>query len=210
VTKTCEILKNFIVIEGLDGAGTTTQLKLLAERFDRESLPCFATCEPTDGPIGMCIRTLIRETGHAKPNTLAMLFAADRNEHVFNPDTGILSRLEKGFTVISDRYLFSSLAYQSVECGYDYVSALNQDFPLPEQLLFIDIPVEVGLSRIENRPTREVFEKKAFLDAVHMHYKKILGQYSDSGMAIRVIDGTAPPEHIHAALWDYIRAGKPR
>ncbi len=209
MTKTCEILKKFIVIEGLDGAGTTTQLKLLAKQFDRESLPCFATCEPTDGPIGRCIRALIKETEHAKPNTLALLFAADRNEHVFNPDTGILSKLEKGFTVISDRYLFSSLAYQSVECGYDYVFALNRDFPLPEQLLFIDIPVEVGLSRIEHRSTKEIFEKKSFLEAVHTQYKKILEQYSDSGMAIRVIDGTASPEHIHASLWEYIQAEKP-
>ena len=110
------ILQRLIVLEGLDGAGTTTQMRLLSERLTRDGKPHAATWEPTDGPIGQLLRSILARDTRAHPRSIALLYAADRNEHLYAPVIGMEARAKKGEIVICDRYLFSSLAYQSVEC----------------------------------------------------------------------------------------------
>ena len=112
------VLKNFIVFEGIDGAGTTTQQRLLKERLQSQfpHIGCHSTAEPTSGPTGTFLRSVLRGEVQVSPRTAAYLFAADRQEHL--AATGGIEELCRNNTiVISDRYLFSSLAYQSAACG---------------------------------------------------------------------------------------------
>ncbi|HTP60364.1 MAG TPA: dTMP kinase, partial [Spirochaetia bacterium] len=103
--------------------------------------------------------------------------------------------------VISDRYLFSSLAYQSIECGLDFVSGLNGGFPLPQCLIFIDTPVEVSQKRLSGRGQAELFDGQAFQVRVRENYMAAMERYRSSGMAIFVVDGDRPPEAIHEEIW---------
>ena len=198
------VIRNFIVLEGLDGAGTTTQVNLLSQRCGAEKRPFFLTREPTDHAAGLLIRKILRKEAFALPQTMAYLFAADRNEHVYGPD-GILAMAEKGSLVISDRYLFSSLAYQSVDCGWDRVFSLNKDFPLPEHLVFLDIEPHEGEKRLQNRSHREIYEEESFQAKVAGGYKRVLTEYAKSGMKIIVIDATCPQAEIHEKIWRLVQ-----
>jgi dTMP kinase len=195
------ILQSFIVLEGLDGAGTSTQLTLLSKRLKHVGRPHNATWEPTDGPVGKLLRSVLAGDVKALPGTIAMLYAADRNEHVNDPETGIIARVSRGELVISDRYLFSSLAYQSVESGPDFVFGLNKDFPLPQCLIFIDTPVEVSQKRLIGRTTAELFDGRAFQTKVRKNYMLALKRYRSSGMIISIINGDKPQEAIHEEIW---------
>src|SRR6185437_14469754 len=105
----------FVVLEGIDGAGTTTHVGLLAERLRSERIPVRATREPSDGPVGVLVRQILTGRvvipGGRAPGwqTMALLFAADRMDHV---ESGIAPFLAEGGVVLSDRYDASSLAYQ--------------------------------------------------------------------------------------------------
>lgn len=190
-----QVLKNFIVIEGLDGSGTTTQLKNVVELFDEKSIPTHATFEPTSSPLGSLVRQVLRKEVVTTPLALAMLFAADREDHLHRPITGITQRLANGEVVICDRYLFSSLAYQSVECGFERVLSLNQ-FPFPQFLFFIDTPIEDCLFRIDKRKKgQELFEHKEFLTQVKQNYDKIFSSLP-LDVNLYVLDGTKSKEEI--------------
>ena len=139
-----EVWKGFIVVEGIDGAGTTTLSRLLTESFVRLSLPHQSGCEPTNGPIGRLIRSALSGKTPLTPASLALLFAADRREHLYGLE-GIKTILESGKSYLSDRYFFSSLAYQSVDSDWDWVNSLNESYPLPEYLIFLGLPVTDAL-----------------------------------------------------------------
>lgn len=190
------ILKNFFVIEGLDGAGTTTQLKLLCSYLEKQGKSVHYTFEPTDSEIGKLIRRVLKAEVVVHPLALADLYVADRTDHLFHKDTGIVDRTTKGQIVISDRYFFSSLAYQSVENGYEIVQKKNGNFPYPEVLIFIDTPVSECIRRIESRGSeKEIFEKKDFLDKVNANYQRCLESLPEGCKLIK-IDGTQSPEEI--------------
>jgi len=190
-----EVLQNFIVLEGLDGAGTTTQMKRVVEEFDRRNINCHATFEPTSSQIGTLVRSILRKEIVTTPLSLALLFSADRDDHLNHPISGIVQRLNNGEVVISDRYFFSSLAYQGVECGFEKVQMLN-DFPLPEYIIYLDTPVEDCISRIDTRDAeKEMFEQHEFLTKVRENYERIFSSLTDSVTCIR-IDGTQSKESI--------------
>jgi dTMP kinase len=195
------ILQRFIVLEGLDGSGTTTQMRLLVERLGREGRPASATCEPTDGAVGRLLRSILILETKALPRTIALLYAADRNEHVQAPQTGIEAMTRKGHVVICDRYLFSSIAYQSIDCGLEFVLRINAGFPLPQCLIFLDTPVEVCQERLSHRGKPELFDGHAFQSRVREGYMKAIARFRDSGMHIARIDGNRPPGLIHGDVW---------
>ena len=198
------VLKNFIVLEGLDGSGTTTQANLLMARCRNEVRQAFFTHEPTDHELGKLIRGILRKKTFAQPRTMAYLFAADRNEHVDGPG-GIREAVEKGLLVICDRYLFSSLAYQSVDCGWDFVYDLNSGFPLPEILVFLDIKPMEGEKRLTKRDERDIYEYTDFQAKAAAFYEKALDEYTGSGMKILRLDATLPPQIIHEKIWNFMR-----
>ncbi len=198
------ILHPFVALEGLDGSGTTTQLRLAGERLAREGVPCFITWEPTDGPVGTLIRSILRKEVPAHPCTVAMLYAADRHEHLHRPG-GIVSRSAAGELVLSDRYLFSSLAYQSIECSEEQVATLNAGFPLPELVIFLDTPVAVCQARLDRRQQRELFDGAAFQGRVREGYLRAFESFRGSGMRIERLDGDRPPETIAEEVWKLLR-----
>ena len=120
-------LKNFIVFEGIDGSGTSTQIKKLVERDLNKFV---ATAEPTKKETGLFLRKMLGGDFSVDSKTAAYLFAADRCEHIYGKD-GVIDLLNQGKIVVSDRYFFSSLAYQSVSCGNELPRLLNSQFPLP-------------------------------------------------------------------------------
>jgi dTMP kinase len=203
-SETGPLLRNFIVIEGLDGAGTTTQLKLLDRLLLEKHIPHLATCEPTAGPVGELIRRVLRKQASLRPETLAWLFAADRQEHLSGASDGILAALEAGRLVICDRYLFSSLAYQSIETDFLLVRELNERFPLPEILIYLDTPIAVCAERRKARGATELFEEIEFQKRVAEAYERAFALYAGTDLQLVRIDGTLPEEKIRDRIWTLI------
>jgi dTMP kinase len=207
------ILDNFAVLEGCDGSGTTTQIKLLSRRFTGGLPPFYATAEPTGGPVGELIRRLLKdEPGNSKrngtsegnrviPETLARLFAADRTEHLYGPG-GIVERCSvRGELVVSDRYSLSSLVYQAIDCGEELPRILNESFPLPELLVYLDTDGETAEKRIAGRPDRQIFEYLEFQTKVRERYLKLLPVWEKSGVRVHVLDGSRSPEEVAEEVW---------
>lgn len=199
-----EILDRFVVLEGLDGAGTTTQLRRLQAAFRRRGEACHATREPTGGPIGKLIRSVLGGERELAPCSLALLFAADRSEHLYAPG-GIVAALQAGSYVACDRYLFSSLVYQSLGCAADYVAALNTRFPLPRRLIFIDTPPEQCQQRIAARRGRELFEAQPLQQRLRRRYLAVLRQFAGYGVTVRSVDGSGSPAEVGARIWRHLR-----
>jgi dTMP kinase len=198
------VLDRFIVLEGLDGAGTTTQLRLADEKLAALGRPHFCTSEPTGHPLGMLIRDVLTRRRGLHPTALALLFAADRAEHLLEADGGILSRLERGELVISDRYLFSSLAYQSLACDFEYVRTLNAGFPLPRDVVFVDTPVHESQQRLNGRAGPELFDGADIQERILDNYRRSFDLFHDSGLRLHVLDGALPPADLFAKFWKII------
>jgi dTMP kinase len=195
-----DVLKNFWVLEGLDGAGTTTQLKNLENYMVEKGIPVFRTAEPTIYESGLLIRRVLSGQFKVPQSTTAYLFAADRDNHLNNPEYGIKSHLEKGEFVISDRYFFSSLAYQSIGFSYEEVQKLNSAFPYPELVLYVDTPVEDCIKRIDSRGNgKEIYEKLDYQTKVHDNYERIFSTLPEGCRLIRV-DGRLSREEIFSNL----------
>lgn len=193
------ILKNFIVFEGIDGAGTSTQIKVLQKRKDADRF--FFTTEPTDSETGKFLRKMLKGDVELDPRTSAFLFAADRNEHLYGKggtNCGVVEKCQNGKIVVSDRYLFSSLTYQSVTCGDELPRKLNESFPLPEILFFFDINPEISLKRVLGRGETEIYEKLDFQKATAERYRKVIAEYEamNTGMKIVRLDATLPVEKV--------------
>jgi dTMP kinase len=200
-----EVLPNFIVLEGLDGAGTSTQLRMIDRQLNKERIPHCCTFEPTRGHIGRLIWDVLKGKKSVHPYTLALLFAADRKEHLEQPGVGIISRAGKGELVVTDRYLFSSLAYQSIENGFQKVLFLNARFPLPSHLFFIDTSPEVCQERMLRRRRKEIFDRLAFQRRVCETYQKAFDTFSNSKMVLHRIDGNQSPEVVFRSVWNVLQ-----
>jgi dTMP kinase len=133
-----------------------------------------------------------------------MLFAADRNEHVFGED-GVAERCKRGELVVSDRYLLSSLVYQGITCGEELPARLNREFPAPELLLFFDIDCETALKRMEGRAKKEIYEYKDFQIQVRERYKALLPRLSAEGVKVGIIDASLPAEEVALEVWSAIK-----
>lgn len=187
-----------IAIEGLDGAGTTTQTKYLADWLTAKGKKTETTSEPTSGPVGALIRQAIRGRIKLDPMTLALLFAADRTDHLFNKEVGILKTLYSGAWVITDRYTLSSLSYQVAAHGLPsyWVSNLNVFAFDPDITVFIDTQVDLCLERIAARSEdEEMFHNRNRLINVEERYQMLLNGADHIGHLIRV-NGDQPPEDV--------------
>ena len=194
------ILSNFIVFEGVDGSGTSTQLALLGERLSGAGISASVSAEPTKGPIGRLIREALAGRTPLEAETVARLFAADRGEHL-NGAGGIRETLKAGGIAVSDRYVFSSLAYQGLTCGEELPAALNAAFPLPELLLFFDIRPELSLARLAGRVERDIYENESFQARVDRAYRAVIAAYRDRGMRIAIVDASQPVGAVHEEVW---------
>lgn len=202
------ILKNFIVFEGIDGAGTSTQIKKIVEAYPENYI---ATAEPTTGETGKFLRSMLAGNFTVDEKTNAFLFAADRCEHIYGQN-GIIKMLESGKKVISDRYFFSSMAYQSASCGDEFPEFLNSKFPLPQLLFFFDINPEVSLARVNARnEKKEIYEKIDLQKKIAAQYNKVISKYekdTDSGMKVVRIDATKSIEEVYNIILSEINSLK--
>ena len=204
-----KILKNFAVFEGIDGSGTTTQIRKLKDyfRLNRPHLslpPLYTTFEPTNSSIGTLIRRALRGEIDLAPKTAALLFAADRNEHIYGRE-GISERCGRRELVVSDRYLPSSLVYQGITCGEEFPALLNRDFPAPELLLFFDIDPEIAQERLSGRKHRDIFEYLNFQVQVRERYKALLPDFLSEGVIVQTIDASRTPEEVGEEVWQAIK-----
>jgi dTMP kinase len=201
-----QVLENFVVLEGLDGSGTTTQLLLADEALDSRGVPHFCTGEPTKGPVGRIIRQILKRQIQARAETVALLFAADRNEHLYEQREGILSHLRQGELVVCDRYLFSSLAYQSLTCDPEFVFFLNRRFPLPQHLVFLDTPVAVSQQRLTIRSADgpELYDGREIQQDILSAYEQGFLRFPDSDMRLHRLDGSRDPELVFEKFWSIL------
>lgn len=152
----------FIVFEGIDGSGKSTQIKLLSKYLSGKGMPVYTTCEPTDSPIGSVIHQCMTGRIQTDDKTIAGLFVADRLDHLYNPLNGIIAKLDAGVTVISDRYYFSSYAYHGAFMDMDWViqaNSLSAQALRPDINIYIDVNPDESCKRLSKRCSQERYEK---------------------------------------------------
>ncbi len=185
----------FIVIEGLDGSGKTTQAKLLARSLKKTHVAVF-TAEPSKGKIGKFIRGRILYGEKRVPTAVeALLFAADRIDHI---QTEVLPVISAGGLVVSDRYLYSSLAYQgSSGLSLEWIHSINQQALKPDLALFIDVTPEIVLKRLKRKKSvMETLETQKKVREIYIKYVhngdlvKIDGEKSRTEVAKSVLSIT--------------------
>jgi len=173
----------FICIEGLDGCGKTTQAKLLVRRL-RKSCDAIYTAEPSRGKIGRFIKKhCLHGDKRGSSVVEALLFAADRSEHVENT---VLPALRKGQIVVSDRYVYSSLAYQGAT-GLDlgWIKNINEHAIRPDLAIFIDVEPETVVQRL--KPKKSVMENLETQRKV----REVYVGYVEKGELVRVDGNTS-------------------
>ena len=188
-----------VVIEGIDGAGTTTQTEMLLQWLGRIGVPSQASREPSSGPIGAVLRLhLGRQVELAGPEAEALAFAADRMDHVVSE---IVPALAAGKTVVADRYYLSSLAYQALSCDLAWLREINRFALRPDLTVFLSVPVDVGVERFSGRATRERFEEdRGELIRIADRYDAAIAALRADGEEVTVIDGTRSPADVHSEV----------
>jgi dTMP kinase len=203
----------FIVFEGLDGSGTTTQMSLLADAIRARGIDVHTTQEPTDGPLGSVLRDAIEGQIALDPISLALAFAADRTHHLFSEHNGIVQRLQRGKWVLCDRYMISALVYQSGS-GVDesFIREINRHAREPDLTIYLDTPPDVCAKRILARDGHHgVFHSMERLLADHRRFLSFA--HADGLGPIVTIDGNRPAERVsldaQAAVEGSILGDKP-
>ena len=174
----------FIVFEGLDGAGTTTQADLLLKYLRGKNIKAHLTREPTQYLVGWLIRSWLAGDWRSTPECLQLLFTADRAYHL---DKEVIPLLKKGITVICDRYFFSTVAYGGLEIkDENWLTDLNKRFILPDLTIILKVRPEECLRRIKSgRFSVELFENKRKLEKVWQNYSKVAKNFRN----IKILDG---------------------
>lgn len=197
-----------IALEGIDGSGKSTQAAYLYERLKKEGIRCELTMEPTGSPIGSLIRQILKREIRTDNRVIAGLFVADRLDHLLNEENGIAAKVDAGMTVITDRYYFSSYAYNSVDMPMEWVIGANKpssEILRPAVNLFIDVEPDVALERIaRNRQHVELFETKERLRLVRENYRKAFRLLENEEHCV-IIDGNRPQEEIAGSVWEAVR-----
>ena len=197
----------FIAFEGLDGSGKSTQIKPLADKLKEQGFKVYTTAEPTNSRIGLMIKDIFRHKMEADDRTIAALYAADRLEHVLNKRDGILKKLEEGYTVITDRYYFSSYAYHGTHMDIDWVIEINSltaDLLRPDLNIFIDVPVGVCVTRLSHgRSIEELYENEENLNKVREKYFEAFEKLKEKEKVF-IADGNRPAELISKEVWQEV------
>lgn len=201
----------FIVFEAIDGSGTSTQARLLHDYLFKAGYKVYLTEEPSPGPMGNLIRLSLtrrlRITGDKKldDRQLALLFAADRHDHLYNEVDGVMKKVDEGWIVVCTRYLMSSMVYNcSTEEEREFVRHLNSEFPLPDLTLFLDCPLDVCLARLtKGRPVTDMYENAEKLKRVRESYDRLLAEYQ---APVHVVRADAPAELQHEEITRIVMA----
>ncbi len=197
----------FIVFEGIDGSGKSTQMKILSERLKTREIKTRLTLEPTYGLAGEVLHNILSGKIKADPKVTAALFVADRLDHITNEKDGVLKSLEAGETVLCDRYYFSSYAYQSTEVPAEWVVEANRlcaETLKPDVTIFIDISPDTAMERIvENRETVEIYENKEKLTRVREAYFAAFERMKNFE-TVKIINGERAVEEIADEIESFV------
>lgn len=199
----------FIALEGIDGSGKSTQMKLLAEKFAAAGFKVYTTFEPTDNAVGSIIRSIMKGQMKADERTIAGLFVADRLDHVLSEDYGMLKKVEEGFVVITDRYYFSSYAYHGTHIDMDWVieaNAMSAQALRPDINFFINISPETAIQRVQsNRTEIERYENIENLRNVRDKYFEAFDMLEEEEHIV-IIDGERSVEEISNEIWKHCKS----
>ena len=190
----------FIVFEGIDGAGKTTQIELLTRRLTEDGRRVHRTAEPTESVSGGLLRDALSGVSKRTPCEMAALFVLDRIFHNTNPVNGIEKMLAEGIDVICDRYYYSSLAYQGSETDAKWVQQMNLSCPeirRPDLCIFLDLTPEQSMERIgRGRVTVEIYENVDRLTRVRDRFYGVFEALAETDR-ICVVNAARPIEEIH-------------
>ena len=179
----------FIVFEGPDGSGKTTQMRMLVEYLESKGEVCYSTHEPTDSPFGAQLRSCLRGNIDTNEYTIAALFAADRVDHILDSVNGIKKKLEEGVNVFCDRYYFSSYAYNGEFVPFDWVVELNRparELMRPDLTVFIDLSAEESMRRVARRHEAERYETVEKQKKIRERFFKAFERFPEEKVAIVV------------------------
>ncbi len=193
----------FIVFEGIDGSGKSTQMDLLRSHLESLGLKVYVTTEPSSREIGKLIRRILKNEVTVSEETLAALFVADRLDHIQNQVDGMLQYLDKGYCVLSDRYFWSSFAYHGLHMPISQVVEMNDichEMLKPDLTVYLDLSAEESMRRIlERNEQLEKFEKLELLQKIRQNYFIAFEKYSKD-LLIKVVDANESIELCHEQI----------
>lgn len=192
------MLKSFFAFEGIDGAGKSLQLKHCAKALQEMGVSVVTTCQPSHLPIGKLIRDALVNKLDFEETTLALLFAADRLEHLKEIESQLTDSL-----VLTDRYLLSSLAYNASALDKAWIESINRYATLkPKKTFLFDLDPKIALERIQkNRTTTEHYENLSHLEVIRQHYL----DYAKVDESIILIDATKPITTLTDEIIEHIK-----
>lgn len=189
----------FIVFEGIDGSGKTTQARLLAERLEREGVSVTLTAEPTSLPSGKALREALGGRVKKSECEMAVMFVEDRIAHNIDKERGINSLIDAGVTVICDRYYYSTLAYQGQSTDYEWVKSMNlrcPDIRKPDMCIYVDLLPYQSLERIsKGRDSVEIYENEDTLTRVRQQFLSVIEDVGKEDN-ICIVDGYRTKEEV--------------
>lgn len=213
MTKACS-RGRFIVFEGIDGAGKTTQIELLEQYLKANGRLVYRTAEPTVSVSGGLLRDALSGVSKRSACEMAALFVLDRIFHNVNSVNGIQKLLNEGYDVICDRYYYSSMAYQGSETDAQWVRDMNLNCPeilRPDLCIFLDLTPEQSMARIlQGRAVPEVYENLDKLTAVRDRFFRVFRELQ-AEETIYVVNAARRIEEIYneiVALIDAEASGK--
>jgi dTMP kinase len=197
----------FIAFEGLDGSGKSTQVRLLSDKLKKNGLNTYTTAEPTQSRIGAIIKDIFKHKVEADHRTIAALYVADRLDHLLNKTDGILKKLKEDYTVITDRYYFSSYAYHGVHMDMDWVieaNSLSAELLRPDLNIYIDISPESSMHRLnKGRSSTELYETIDNLKKVKDKYFEAFEKLKEKE-EIFITNGDRSEEEISKDIWNEV------
>lgn len=197
----------FIVFEGIDGAGKTTQVERLKKELTERGEKVYVTAEPTSLPSGKELRRVLSGEIKKSDCEIAAMFTLDRIAHNLDENFGIERLLSEGYIILCDRYYYSTLAYQGASVDYAWVRALNVDCPAirrPDLCIFLDLTPEQSMARISRgRESTEIFENTEMLTKVRNSFMRVIDDLG-STESIKVIDASSDIDTVAAKILDAV------
>lgn len=198
----------FIVIEGLDGCGKSTQIQRLADSLKKRGEKVHVTAEPTDFETGAYLRRILSESQEKNMYLQAALFLADRLEHITHPEFGIKRYIAEGYTVISDRYYYSSFAYQGTSSDINWVMDMNlncKEMLTPDLCIFLDVNPNTCKDRIDRvREKPELYEKNIVLmREIRQNFLSVLERLKPT-QNIFIIDANKGLDDVEKEILHYV------
>ncbi len=188
----------FIVFEGIDGAGSTTQSKLLYEFLVSKGFNVLLTKEPTNSEIGKLIRKALKKEIELSNLTLQLLFIADRANHL---EKEILPALKSGKIVVCDRYFLSTIAYGMLDLDRDWLINLNSKFLFPHIIFLLDVDPKIAIKRISSsKSEKELFEKEEILKKVRENYLQLAKEFKN----VYIIDASKSIEEVFESVKEIV------